>query len=138
MLAERITIMTRRRRLLLLSLFAGVTVVAFIALWLLSPPTPITRENYIKIHKGMPRDEVEAFLGAPDQIRDEPLVYRWVKIAKRLPPAWAVGDWQQPTPDARYVHTASWYSLEVRIEIDFDNDECVCGSTYLFAFDPNK
>jgi hypothetical protein len=132
--------MTRRRRLLLLCMRAIVVVVVVLSIgsWLLSPRTPITCETYAKIHKGMPRDEVEALLGAPDQIVGEPLVYRWIKVAKRLPPAWSVGDWQKPGPDDRYAHTASWYTLEFRVEIDFDDNECVCGSKYLLAFDPNN
>jgi outer membrane protein assembly factor BamE (lipoprotein component of BamABCDE complex) len=132
--------MTTRRRLLLFGLLAGVTVAILLAgaMRLLSPSRAITRENYAKIHKGMPRDEVEALLGAPDQIADEPLFNRWFKVATRQPAQWAVGDLQLPGPDAPNGRTASWYSLEIRIIIDFDDNDCVCGLQYLFAFDPRK
>jgi len=127
-----------RRRLLVFGLLAGVTVVVLLALWLLSLRTAITRENYDKIPKGMPRDEVEAILGAPNQITDEPRLYTWFKVVRGLPPAWAVGDWQHRAPDVRYAHTATWYSPETWIEIDFDDNDRVCGTQYSFAFAPKK
>jgi hypothetical protein len=134
----RETIMTRRR-LLLFGVLAAITTVAMVALWLLSPPTAITRQNYDKICKGMSRAEVEAILGVPNQITDEPRLYTWFKVARGRPTDWYLGDRHlQPGPDDRHVETASWYSLEIRIEIDFDDNDCVCGTKYLFAYDANK
>jgi len=133
-----------RRRVLRFSLLAGVTVVVvLLAMWLLSPPTMISPENYDKIRKGMCHDEVVALLGAPNQIRNEPLLYRWFKPGTDRP-EWTYGDRHRPDPDARKVRSvvwfcpASWFRPEFVIIIDFDNDDRVCGSEYLIAHDPKK
>jgi hypothetical protein len=44
-----------------------VLAVAVIGVWLFTPPSRITQENYDKIKDGMAREQVTAILGEPDQ-----------------------------------------------------------------------
>jgi hypothetical protein len=55
----------RRRRLLLVGLGAVVLPACGLFVWVMSPTPGVSRENFLRIRKGMTLSEVEAILGEP-------------------------------------------------------------------------
>jgi hypothetical protein len=119
---------TGRRRLLLSTIVAiVVAVVLAVVVWLLQPPTAITRENAAKIKEGMAMDEVEAILGGA--ARDETTG----PVIREEPPEFAPRDasgrsFRITILDQR-PHL-EWHSDEVRIWVHFDSNGNVTECTY--------